>query len=130
MLRGKKTLVKNASFVPYLGPHMRNYIRTYWATVSYSQINPNPPPPTLNPQVQYFITGDAEATASQTQDFIGFLDPAFFQVDGTEQRGALYWLLDKDIQVELITAIPNWQSFVGTSITSIESPKKSWSNGK
>jgi len=126
MLREKKTLVNNASFMPYMGPHMRNYVKGSWGYVKYAF----PPPDYINENTQYFITGDDEATASQLNDFVSLLDPGTYRVEQVQLLGDVFWLLDKDIVLELVNGIPGWWNFVGTNVATTESPRKSWSHGK
>ena len=103
---------------------MRNYVFTSYGFVKYSF----PPPDFPNSQTQYFVTGSEEATLSQMHDFVGLLDNNF-RVDQFQPLGDLFWLLDKDNVLELITNSPTWYSFVGTNVATTENPRKSWSHG-
>lgn len=112
-----------------MGPHMRNYIQMSYGTVTYSQINPTPPPATYNQTVQHFVTGDEEATTSQMDEFTRLLDPAFFVVDGRTEPVDIFWLLNKDILIEVFQIATGWWGFIGTNVVVTESPRKSWSHG-
>jgi len=104
---------------------MRNYIRTFYGTVVYEFIG--------NPGVditQHFIAASHDAVLSQMDDFKSTLDPSFFTIHQTNDSGHVYWLLNQDFIVEMITDMTSWWSFIGSDHVTTESPRKTWSHGE
>src|SRR5215813_2380228 len=109
-----------------LGPRdMRNYIRTFYGITTYHFI------PNDQTLTQHFINEDLQALQSNMANFSSELDPTFFDNIVSNVVGAVYWKLNKENVMELITGNTTFYALIGeNNITTLESPRDSWSHGE
>jgi len=108
---------------------MRNYVLLWYCSVTYSQINPTPPPDTFNQRTQYIIAPDEIVAFQYLDGFKETLDPAVFVVDGQQLPAKSFWLFNKDFVFELVNGTAGWWGFLNSDRVSLESPRDTWSHG-